>query len=127
MKAAAKELVGRQENLRFTEATFPQWLTHDPFDIERIYEWITRMHDPEDKKILFVMVTGDGSVIGFTFALKEIGPGASRAVFDLVYRSLNEEGARQSEGELKGKLAAMQTFLADSLRHSCETGEILKG
>jgi len=92
------------------------------FDSPVTIMWITTLHDP-DSRIQFVLICGEMAVIKFDIELRDQGNGISSIQFKFTYTPLKEDAVDETT---KGKLMTILTFLAASLKHYCETGELLK-
>ncbi len=97
------------------------------FDANVTTTWITSLYEPENGRINFVLITGDRSVINFKFDVFDSGNGVSTCRFDFVFTLLKEEKEREADSIVEEKLGIILNFLGDSLKHYCETGEILRG
>lgn len=85
--------------------------------------WITTLHDPENSRVQFVLVSGEMAVIKLYIELKDLGNGISSTHWQFTFTSLTEESIDETT---EGKLLKILTFLAKALKHYCETGDILR-
>lgn len=92
------------------------------FDSHATITWITTLYDP-NSRIQFVLICGDMAVIKFDIELRDQDNGISSIQFKFIYTSLKEDVV---DDKTEGKLMTILTFLATSLKHYCETGELLK-
>ena len=92
------------------------------FDSPVTIMWITTLHDP-DSRIQFVLICSEMAVIKFDIELRDQGNGISSIQFKFTYTPLKEDAVDETT---EGKLMTILIFLATSLKHYCETGELLK-
>lgn len=87
--------------------------------------WYTSLWDPARHQVHFVLITRL-SVAKFEIEMRAQGDGSTLVQWDFKLTAVNEEGNRHLDGSTADGMTAMMTFLADSLKHYCETGEILR-
>ncbi len=88
--------------------------------------WVTNLHDPVNHRILFLLIVEQKAQIRFQFDLKEVGPKVSTCRWQMTFTALDDEANSLSEETIKSNLEAIMGFLSDTLKHYCETGEMLK-
>ncbi len=88
--------------------------------------WVTAEHDPDKHRILFQIFLAKKAIIRFEFTFRTVGKELSSCTWHLTFTAIDEETNQKSEDEIQSKLELMANFLADALKHYCETGEILK-
>ena len=86
--------------------------------------WITTLHDPDHFRRHFVILN-DELVRKADVSIEDSGNGVSTVRWTTVATTLNQKG-NQGLPELEAKLKLMLSFLGSSLRHYCETGEMLR-
>jgi hypothetical protein len=86
--------------------------------------WITTLHDPDHFRRHFVILN-DELVRKAEVSIEDSGNGVSTVRWTTVATTLNQKG-NQGFPELEAKLQLMLSFLGSSLRHYCETGEMLR-
>jgi hypothetical protein len=85
--------------------------------------WITTLHDPDNFRRHFV-IFNDELVRKAEVSIEDSGGGISTVRWTTIATTLNEKG-NEGFDDLEGKLQLMLRFIATSLRHYCETGQIL--
>ncbi|MDH3211244.1 MAG: hypothetical protein OEM05_02055 [Myxococcales bacterium] len=85
--------------------------------------WITTLHDPDNARRHFVIVN-DELVRKAEVSIEDSGEGVSTVKWTTIATTLNEKGNEHFE-DLEGRLQLMLRFIATSLKHYCETGQIL--
>jgi hypothetical protein len=86
--------------------------------------WITTLHDPDNFRRHFVIVT-DELVRKAEISIEASDNGVSTVRWTSIATTLNEK-ANQGFDDLQKKQLLMLKFLGTSLRHYCETGEMLR-
>ena len=86
--------------------------------------WVTTMHDPENYHILFQLNLAGKAVIAFEIRFCEVAKQVSRCTWHMVFTALDEEANAMADDIIRVKLELAMTFLADALKHYCETGEM---
>ena len=86
--------------------------------------WITTLHDPDGFHRHFVIMS-DEAVRKAEVRIEDSGHGVSTVRWTMVVTTLNEAGNLASD-EQGSRHQLMLRFLGASLRHYCETGEMLK-
>ncbi len=86
--------------------------------------WITTLHDPDHFRRHFVILN-DELVRKAEVSIEDSGDGVSTVRWTAVATTLNQKG-NQGFPDLKPKLQLMLSLLGSSLRHYCETGEMLR-
>ncbi len=85
--------------------------------------WITTAWEPDRGRAQFVLMRGDAvSVLEIALAG---GEGGTMVRFDMTMTALVDTGAGRIDGAVSG-MELMLAFLAQSLKHYCETGTMLK-
>jgi hypothetical protein len=87
--------------------------------------WITTLYDPEGYCVHFVLITS-ATVAEYEIDMEDLGSGATSVKWDFTLTSLNGKGSKLIDENTQDKMLAMLTFAAQSLKHYCETGEMLK-
>jgi hypothetical protein len=88
--------------------------------------WVTTIHDPDNFHISFQLNLGGKAVIRLNVRLREVGAEVSSCTWHMVFTALDEEANAMAEDTIRVKLEFIMTFLADALKHYCETGEMLE-
>jgi len=88
--------------------------------------WVTNLLDPDKYRILFQLNLTEKAVIRFAFKINEVGESVSSCSWHLTFTALDEEANALEDETIQAKLELMITFLAEALKHYCETGEMLK-
>ncbi len=96
------------------------------FDAPVTTTWFTTMYDPEATRVHFVLAAGDKALIKLDIDLKDLGEGVSSCQWLFTFTTLNEEADNAIDDTIEEKIMTILTFLGSSLKHYCETGEILK-
>ncbi len=113
---------GNETHCIFTEAFSGPVL----FDAPITTTWFTTLYDPENTRVQFVLAAGDKALIKLDIDLKDAEDGAASCRWRFTFTTLNEEANRAVDETIEEKIMAILTFLGSSLKHYCETGEILK-
>jgi hypothetical protein len=92
------------------------------FDSPVPITWITTLYEP-NSRIQFVLMCSDIAVIKFDIWLRNQDNGISSIQLKFTYTSLKEDVVYE---RIKEKLTTILIFLATSLKHYCETDELLK-
>ena len=87
--------------------------------------WYTTLWDTAGHKVHFVLITSL-SVAKYEVEMQDKGDGNTLVQWDFTLTALNDEGNRHMDDATAGRMTGMMTFLGDSLKHYCETGEILR-
>lgn len=87
--------------------------------------WYTSLWDSARHQVHFVLITGL-SVAKFEVEMQDQGDGNTLVQWDFTITAVNEEGKRHLDGSTADRMTGMMTFLANSLKHYCETAEILR-
>jgi hypothetical protein len=66
-------------------------------------------------------------VAKFEIEMTDEGHGNTLVQWDFTVTAVNEEGDRHVGDATTAGMAGMLAFLAESLKHYCDTGEILRG
>ena len=85
--------------------------------------WITTLHDGDNFRRHF-LIFSDELVRKAEVSIEDSGDGVSTVRWKTIATTLNEKGNEDFD-DLEGKLLLMLRFIATSLRHYCETGQIL--
>ncbi len=88
--------------------------------------WYTTLWDTTGYRFNALLITRL-STAKFEVELQEQGDGKTLVKWDYTVTALNEEGNRHVGDATAQGMSGMLAFLADSLKHYCETGEILRG
>lgn len=88
--------------------------------------WVTNVLDPDNNRILFHLNFDGQAVIRFYFTIREVGKAVSSCSWQMMFTALDEEANAMTDESIQTKLELMMTFLAEALKHYCETGEMLK-
>jgi hypothetical protein len=86
--------------------------------------WITALNDSDHFRRHFVILN-DELVRKAEVSIEDSGNGVSTVRWTTIATTLNQKG-NQGFPELQAKLQLMLSFLGSSLRHYCETGEMLR-
>ena len=88
--------------------------------------WLTTIHDPDNFHISFQLNLAGKAVIRLNVRFQEIGKKVSRCSWHMVFTALDEEANAIAEDTIRVKLELAMTFLAEALKHYCETGKMLE-
>ncbi len=111
-----------EPNCIFTEETSGLFI----FDTLITTTWNTIVHDPGNKKITFLLISGDRGVIRIDVAIETDKEQVSTISWHMTFTSLSSKNDDISETTIKENLVGMVTVLASLLKHYCETGEMSK-
>ena len=87
--------------------------------------WTTILHDPEAKRVEFIIVHGDRALSRSTVQVSQLDGGYSRVQWRKVLTSLSPKNDKFSDQEIKQKIKESLEFIADTLSYYCETGRML--
>jgi hypothetical protein len=87
--------------------------------------WHTTLWDSARHQVHFVLITSL-SVAKFEIEMQDQGDGNTLVQWNFTLTAVNEKGNGHIDGSTADRMTAMMTFLANSLKHYCETGEILR-
>lgn len=87
--------------------------------------WVTVFHDSCLYQILFHLDLSGKALIRFNFRLREVGKNKTSCTWHMVFTALDDEANAMEDDSIRVKLELAMTFLADALKHYCETGEML--
>ena len=87
--------------------------------------WITTIHDPDRNIVLFQINVSGKAAIRLDVRIREVGENASSCTWHMVFTALDEETNAMAVDTIQAKMELLMTFLADALKHYCETGEML--
>jgi hypothetical protein len=118
------ELVYSDSGVVEDNCIFREEMSPALFGSSRPATWITTLHDPERFRRHFVIVN-DELVRKAEISIEDSGNGVSTVRWTATATTLNEKG-NAGFHDLKGKLQLMLRFIGTSLRHYCETGEMLR-
>ena len=88
--------------------------------------WYTTLWDTEGHRVHFALITSL-SVAKFEIEMQDQGGGNTLVQWGFTVTALNEEGNHHVGDATAAGMTGMMTFLGDSLKHYCESGEILRG
>jgi hypothetical protein len=88
--------------------------------------WYTNLWDATGHRVHFVLITSL-SVAKYEIEMFDQGNGTTLVQWDFTLTAVKEEGNPYVDDSTADRMTGMMTFLGDSLRHYCETGQILKG
>lgn len=112
-----------ENNCIFKEDLTGSFLFNSP--IETMI-WVVSLYDPDNFRIQFVLVSGEMIGAKLDMEGKDLGNGISSITWTFTLTSLSEEGNKVVDATTEEKVLAMLTFLGKSLKHYCETGEMLR-
>jgi hypothetical protein len=87
--------------------------------------WITAVHDPDNYRILFQLNLSGKALIRLKVEFREVGKDVSSCTWHMVFTALDDEANSMPDETLRVKLELVMGFLADALKHYCETGEMI--
>jgi hypothetical protein len=87
--------------------------------------WITTTHDPDRYLVLFQINLAGKAVIRLVVKFREVGENVSSVTWQMTFTALDDEANAMPVDIIRVKMELMMTFLADALKHYCETGEML--
>ncbi|MFC1889722.1 hypothetical protein ACFL4G_08210 [Thermodesulfobacteriota bacterium] len=88
--------------------------------------WVTSLHDRSKGLVQFVLVASDRAIGKFDVSITGLGNGESSVRWDFTITSMKEAASNAIDETTAEKMQMVLAFLASSLKHYCETGEILK-
>ena len=88
--------------------------------------WVTTIHDPDNYRIIFLLNLAGKAVIRLNVRFREVGKKVSSCTWHMVFTALDEETNAMPDDAIRAKLEWVMTFLAEALKHYCETGEMLE-
>lgn len=88
--------------------------------------WVTTIHDPGNFHISFQLNLADKAIIRLNVRFREVGTKVSSCTWHMVFTALDEEANTMTADTIRVKMELIMTFLAEALKHYCETGEMLK-
>ena len=89
--------------------------------------WVTILHDPDNYCILFHLNLAGKAYIGLSIRLREVGKNVSSCTWNMVFTALDEEANAMPDEDIRIKLELALAFIAEALKHYCETGELVAG
>ena len=95
------------------------------FDKPLATTWVTTLHDPDNYRVLFQLNLAGKAVIRLNVRFREVGRKVSSCTWHMVFTALDEDAGAMPEDTIRVKLELAMTFLADALKHYCETGEMV--
>lgn len=87
--------------------------------------WTTTTHDPDRYLVVFHLYLGGKAVIRLEIRLKAVGENLSSSTWHMVFTALDDEVNTMPLETIEARMELMMTFLADLLKHYCETGEMM--
>jgi len=87
--------------------------------------WVTTTHDPERYLIIFQIYLGGKAVIRLEIRFRAVGENVSSGSWHMVFTALDDEANAIPEDTVQARMELMMTFLADLLKHYCETGQMM--
>jgi len=96
------------------------------FEKQLATTWVTSIHDPDRYHILFHLNFAGKAAIRFDLTFREVAKKVSSVTWQMVFTALDEEANAMPEDMIREKMELMMTFLAEALKHYCETGEMIK-
>ena len=88
--------------------------------------WVTTIHDPDNYRILFQLNLASKAVIRLNVKFREAGQKVSSCTWRMVFTALDEEANAMADDTIRVKMELVMTFLAEALKHYCETGKMLE-
>lgn len=87
--------------------------------------WITTTHDPDRYLVIFQINLGGKAVIRLEICFRAVGENVSSGTWHMVFTALNDEANAMPVETIQARMEFMMTFLADLLKHYCETGQMM--
>lgn len=87
--------------------------------------WFTTTHDPSRYLVIFHIALGGTAVIRLEIRLRAVGENLSSSTWHMVFTALDDEANAMPVETIKTRMELMMAFLADLLKHYCETGEMM--
>jgi hypothetical protein len=87
--------------------------------------WITTTHEPDRHFVIFQINLDGKAVIRFEVRFREVAVNVSTGTWHMTFTALDDEANAMSVDAIRAKMELLMTFLADALKHYCETGEML--
>ncbi|MCP4131062.1 MAG: hypothetical protein GY754_08790 [bacterium] len=86
--------------------------------------WNTTLYNKKDSVVHFLLVRSL-TVSKLEITMKETGSGETEVIWSMTMTAVSEEGNSLFDETVKGRMKLMLGFLANSLKHYCETGTML--
>jgi len=86
--------------------------------------WITTTHDPVGYLIIFQIYLGGKAVIRLEIRFRAVGVNVSSVSWHMVFTALDDEANAMPVETIQARMELMMAFLADLLKHYCETGKM---
>jgi hypothetical protein len=120
------DLIYAQSGRNETDCVFNEALSGPHFfDRPLTTTWVTTIHDPDNGKILFHIFLSGKAVLRLDWQCRETARGVSRCTWQLVFTAIDAEANAMADDTIRSKLDSIMTFLAEALKHYCETGRML--
>lgn len=87
--------------------------------------WVTVNHEPESGHVLFLLYMAGKASVRFELNCHEVETAVSQCTWHMTFTALDEVADALPDGTVKEKLELMIDFLSGTLKHYCETGEML--
>ena len=95
------------------------------FETPMTTTWITTTHDPVRYLVIFQIYLGGKAVIRLEIRFRAMGVNVSSVSWHMVFTALDDEANAMPVETIQARMELMMAFLADLLKHYCETGEIM--
>ena len=86
--------------------------------------WITTTHDPDRYLVIFQINLAGKAVMRMETRFRAVGKNVSSGTWHMVFTALDDEANAMPVETIQAKMELMMAFLADLLKHYCETGEM---
>jgi hypothetical protein len=96
------------------------------FDLAIPTHWIVSLYDPGKYRIQFVLLTGTMAIAKVDVEIQGLGGKLSSIAWTFTITSLSEEANRIINATTEQKAKLILSVLGQSLKHYCETGELLR-
>jgi len=87
--------------------------------------WTTIAHDPDKNYILFHLNLAGKAVIRLEIRIQAVGQQVSQVKFRMILTALDQETNAMAVETIREKLEFILNMLTDSLKHYCETGDMI--
>ena len=119
------ELVYTQSGVNETDCIFIENKSGQLlFDTPVPTTWVTLIHDPQNKKVLFLLNLDGRAVIRFDLRIQAVGSEVSRILLKMRFTAIDQETDTMPAETIQEKLELILTMLAEWLKHYCETGHM---
>ena len=87
--------------------------------------WVTTLYDPEKHRVHFLLNMEGKAVIKWEFKCNQTGPNVSTVTWKLTFTALDKDANGLDPQAVYAGLTLIMDFLSNTLKHYCETGEMM--